>query len=218
MSDLSDAVDALAEPIEEHIAQIGDDGRWLRAHTVNLPPLLQQLRDRINPTGGNDGASKVALPAERSPADLNVLLQYAKISSAIRSWCHIRKVPVTRPPKVDVSVDLKAWGAHADADGTLEGTWYVRELTKWAHLIETLLRPGESFEADYPCPICKATGWGNAIDGGSSRAILVTYQKDDDGRVFDERAVCRGRDCNTVWVGHDSLMELAAEQHEITRL
>lgn len=213
MTDLRLAVDRLTVPVTLKLMQ----GTGLV--TQVLPPLLTQLHDRISPTGGNDGGSKSASPSERSPADLNVLLQYAKISSAIRSWCHIRKVPVTRPPHVDPVVDLINWGASVEFDTTLEGSWYVRELGKWEALIDSLLHPGERFESDYPCPICKSTGWGDQIRGGSNRPILITYQKDDNDLMINQRAVCRGVDangvdCNTVWVGHESIMELAEEQRE----
>ena len=213
MTDLSDAVDALAEPVIEHVAQIGDDGKWLRAHTTVHPPLLRQLADRVRPSGVPDGAGGKSSPAERSVADLNALLEYAKITTAIRSWCHKRKVKVTRPPHVDPVADLIRWRGSVEFDTPLaDDGWHVRQLTKWVAVIETILNPRQAFEADYPCPICHATSWGNAIDGGSTRAIVIMYQVDDKGHLFDERALCRP--CQTVWDGHASVMELAEEQHE----
>jgi hypothetical protein len=216
MTDLQDAVNELTQPIIEHMAQIGDDGKWIRTHTVEHPPLLHQLENAVKPSSTVTGPGTPALPSERSPIDLNMLLEFAKISSEIRSWCRIRKVEVTHPPRGDAVVDLRAWGADAAADETLEGTFYIRTLRRWVTLIQGFLRPAETFEADYPCPICGASAWGEYINGGSTRAILVSYQKDDDGRIFDERAFCRP--CQTVWEGHASVMELAEEQHEARRI
>lgn len=206
---LLDAVDRLTLPQENHLAQIGDDGKWIRAHTVTLPPLLQQLGDAVNPSS-NTTAGSASSPATRAPLDVTALYEWSKMSSAIRSWCHMRGVEVTRNP-VNVVEDLTNW-YHSTVGTGLLGTFYIRELDRWADLIENLLTPGQQFEADYPCPICKATSWGNAVDGGSTRAILITYRKDDHGFMSDERAMCRP--CRTVWLGHDSLMELAEEQHE----
>lgn len=207
---LLEAVEALTKPVIEHMVQIGDDGKWLRAHTIEHPPLLRQIADAVTPLSSVTGPGTPALPSERSPIDLHMLYEYSKIFSQIRSWCHKAGVPVTRPPHVDVVADLDAWAAtrgRAEVEG-----FYVKQLRKWADLIRDLLNPGESFEADYPCPVCGATEWGDFIMGGSTRAILVTYAKDDAGHIRNERALCRP--CSTVWEGHEAVWELAGEQHE----
>lgn len=210
---LAEAVNALTAPTIAKVAQVGDDGTWIRNHTVVHPPLLRQLADAVKPASAISGPGTPSLPSERSPIDLRMLYEYAKISGQIRAWCRMAKVEVTRPPHVDVVSDLDAWYAHRSASGMVDA-WYIGQLRKWADLIRDLLQPGESFEADYPCPICGQSEWGDYLTGGSTRAILVTYRKDDSGHVSDERAVCRACAPVTVWEGHESLMELAEEQHE----
>lgn len=88
MSDLSEAVTALTEPTIEHIAQLGDDGKWVRTHTVEHAPLLRQLADAVKPASTVTGPGTPSMPSERSPIDLTLLLEFSKIASEIRSWCH----------------------------------------------------------------------------------------------------------------------------------
>jgi hypothetical protein len=209
VTDLQDAVDALAEPIVEHIAQTGDDGKWLRAHSVEHPPLLRQLADAVNPSK-NSGPGTPATPATRSILNFEAMFLHAKISSEIKSWCLIRHLKPVRP--ADRIADLKAWGEDAAADPELDGTFYVRRLWSWVHQIRNTLNPGESFEAKVKCPICGATSWGDAINGGGLWSIAVMYRLDDRDQMQDERALCRS--CNTLWQGHDAVMELAEEAHE----
>lgn len=212
---LLEAVNALTAPTIAKVAQVGDDGTWIRNHTVVHPPLLRQLADAVKPASAISGPGTPSLPSERSPIDLRMLYEYAKISTQVRAWCRMAKVEVTRPPHVDVAADLDGWYASvAVAFETVGAGFYLLTLRKWADLIRDLLAPGESFEADYPCPICGQSEWGDYLHGGSTRAILVTYRKDDNGHVSGERAVCRACVPVTVWEGHESLMELAEEQHE----
>lgn len=122
MSDLQEAVDALTEPVIEHIAQTGDDGKWLRAHSVEHPPLLRQLADAINPSK-NSGPGTPATPATRSIVNFEAMFLHAKISSEIKSWCLIRKVKPVRP--VDRIRDLQAW---ADSRNRRTLLWRPRRI------------------------------------------------------------------------------------------
>jgi hypothetical protein len=209
MTDLQDAVNELTQPIIEHMAQIGDDGKWIRTHTVEHPPLLHQLQDAVNPSN-NTADGSAASPSTRSILNFEALFLFAKISSEIKSWCLIRHIKPERP--LDRIADLDAWAEDARNDAGLAGDFYIRRLRLWAVQIRETLNPGESFEAKVECPICGATSWGDAINGGGLWSIGVTYRLDERGHMVDERALCRA--CSTVWVGHAAIMDLAEEAHE----
>jgi hypothetical protein len=208
VTDLQDAVNELTQPIIEHMAQIGDDGKWIRTHTVEHPPLLHQLENAVNPSK-NGGPGTPATPATRSILNFEALFLFAKISSEIKSWCLRRKLTGRLADRVE---DLQAWADNVSADAEFDGSWYTRELHRWAALIRDTLNPGESFEAKIKCPICGATSWGDAINGGGSWSVAVSYRLDDRERMTDERAMCRA--CSTVWTGHEAVMELAEEAYE----
>lgn len=204
MSDLLSVVDELTKPSIEHVAQKTDKGEWIRTHTVEHPGLFDQLRDAgSGRTHGGSGAAK----HERAPLDLDALYMYAMYSAQVADWCRLRDVQYTRNP----TVDLRAFYAATLADNTFDPHATTVILSRWVTAIKDHFDPPKKFEAIYPCPICGQSAFGNVIDGGG-RAIEIRYRVDDDGRVSDERALCRA--CETVWMGGGSVRELAEEQHE----
>jgi hypothetical protein len=206
MSDLLDAVDTLTKPIIEHIAQRADSGKWIRTHTVERAPLLQQMHDAVTPSGGNDGASKSSAAAERSPADLDALFEYAKITSQIRSWLVIAKLVPTHEP-ID---NLRRWYVAHTAERDHVDDWYLRMLRGWAAHIKRMLDKPCSFVPEAACPVCGATEWGNMIEGGGRWPIKIEYRLAEDGVTpKDHSALCQL--CRTVWEGHDAVVELADE-------
>lgn len=207
MVDLLAAVDALTLVEHEHVAQKSDDGRWLKAHTVTHPSLLQRMADAVTPSTGRDNASKSSA-ATRSPVDADALFEYAKMSSAIKSWCVMVKVAPDRDP----AVGLRRWYVARLTQPGEDDTWYTRQLTSWANIIRNHLNPPQSFTIKAPCPICTTTGYGDAINGGDTWPIEVRYRLEDDLRVVDEIARCRF--CQAVWGGHDAVRELAEELEE----
>ncbi|MEV7827519.1 DUF7341 domain-containing protein [Microbacterium enclense] len=208
MPDLLDAVDALTLVEHEHIAQKSDDGRWLKAHTVTHPSLLQRMADAVTPSTGRDNASKSSA-ATRSPVDADALFEYAKMSAAIKSWCLMVKVAPDRDP----AVGLRKWYVARLAQPGEDDAWYTRQLTSWANIIRNHLNPPQSFTIKAPCPICRTEGYGNAIDGGDTWPIEVRYRMQDE-RVTDEIARCRV--CGGTWHGHDAIEELADELSQIS--
>lgn len=205
---LLDAVDALTKPVINHVAQKTDAGAWLRVKTIEHVPLLQQMHDSVHPSSNakdGSGSSK----STRSVIDLDALFEYAKMSSAIRSWCNILKVQPTRDPVVD----LRRWYVAFTALPEHDDTFYRRELRRWAGIIHKHLDPPQSFVPEGACPICGQTSWGDRINGGDMWPIVVEYRIDDNtGNTKDHTALCRL--CRTLWEGYDSVMELAEEINE----
>ena len=209
--DLLRAVDELTKPSHLHHQQKDDTGRWVRTHTTRLDPLLTRLRAAADPDGaGQPSAASTGLA--RVPANLTAIFQDAKIAADVRAWCRIRDVEYTRPPAVDTVTDLRRWYTSTLADNTFDPAWHVKTLWGWVHAIEDLLNPPvRPFEAHWPCPVCGTVRFGDAINGGGW-AVEVRYDLDDDGRMSNERALCRK--CHTCWTGHGALLELAEEMNE----
>lgn len=204
--DLLATVDLLTLPSFEHIAQ-GGDGNW-RVRSVQVPPLLELMRDAVLPSGGKDAGSK-SLPNTRNPVDWDAMLAYHRMLSTAAGWAHDAGSVPTRDP----IRDLRAWYAATLTDNARDDDWYRRHLNGWVVIIRAHLEPPESFVIQRACPVCRVEAYGNAIDGGDQWPIEVRYRKNDDGRILDEVAHCRAG-CNTVWRGHESIMELAEELAE----
>lgn len=207
MKDLLEAVDALTLVEHEHIAQKSDDGRWLKAHTVTHPSLLQRMADAVTPSTGRDNASKSSA-ATRSPVDADALFEYAKMSAAIKSWCLMVRVAPDRDP----AVGLRRWYVARLAQPGEDDAWYTRQLTSWANIIRNHLNPPQSFTIKAPCPVCLVTAFGNEIDGGDTWPMQVRYRMTDNNEMVDTMAICRA--CATVWPGYESVAELAEEVGE----
>lgn len=211
MTALLEAVDALTKETHDHIAQKDDDGKWLKAHTVTMPPLLVRMHESVMPSSGTDGGSKSA-KSTRSPVDLDALFEFAKMTSQIGDWCRIAGTPVTRDPVTD----LRRWYTDrlTQTPDEHDDRFYLGQLRAWANIIRNHLYPPERFTPEIPCPVCGAKEWGDMINGGGTWPIEVRYRKDDDGTMSDETALCRP--CRTVWQGHDAIVELAEEAAEKT--
>lgn len=208
MNTLLDAVDDLTKPEHQHIAQKDDSGRWLKAHTVTHPPLLQRMHDAVQPSS-NRTAGSASSASTRSPIDLDALFEYAKMTSQIRDWCRIEGVVPHRDPVAA----LRQWYVARFARPEEDHAWYTRRLTGWARTIRDHLNPPETFTVRQPCPVCGAEGWGDQINGGDTWPIEVRYRLTDE-RMTDEMALCRP--CKTVWEGADAVRELAEELDERT--
>lgn len=203
------AVEALTKPVIDHVAQKTDTGKWIRAHTVEHAPLLEQMHDKVWPSSGNDGNSKAA-PQERSLADNNALFEYAKICSAIADWVRMAGGKPGRDPILNLCQWARLHMAHTNRDDD----WYVRALHGWAYTIRGYLDKPRNFTIPGACPVCGATAWGDQINGGGMHVIKVEYRLDPDNgeNVKDESALCQA--CRTLWSGHDAVVELADELNE----
>lgn len=206
MTDLLTAVDRLTKPEHQHIAQKDDTGRWLKAHTVTHPPLLQRMHEAVHPSS-NRTAGSASSASTRSPIDLDALFEYAKMTAQIRDWCRIEHIPPHRDPVTALRQWYVARLIHPGDD-----TWHIRQLTGWARIIRDHLNPPERFTVKAPCPCCLVTGYGDEINGGDTWPIEVRYRLTDDGRMVDHIAFCRA--CGTTWVGKEAVIELADEIEE----
>lgn len=202
------AVEALTKPQRTGVARKNEKtGLWERAGHVTHDPLLQQIHDRVMPSGENNGGAAAA-PQERLPFDAHMMYEYSKIATQIRSWA----IEFGATTRRDAIAELEYWHMHVIQDRNFDTSWYVSQLRKWEHHIRRLLAKTGSFIIEAACPICGATEWGNMIDGGGRYPIKVEYVVDDDGHLTDHTAWCQS--CKVMWEGFDSVDELATELNE----
>jgi hypothetical protein len=204
MLEILDLVDALTLPQPEKVAQKVNN-EWV-TRWVSHDPLLKQLGDAVWPSGERNGGGG-GLKSTRSPADLDALYEYAKMSTAIGDWCHSVGVRATRHPVED----LRAWYA-ASLSRQIDEDYHHRHLTKWVTLIRRHLHPPRSFNPTQPCPVCGKREWATPSGDGGTFPLVVEYRIGDDNQVQGERATCRA--CSTMWLGIDSVTELADELRE----
>lgn len=205
MTDLLEIVDELTKPKVERVD----------SHRLEHESLFDQLR---NAGSGRTSAGSNAGKHERSLVDLDALHMYAQYSAQVTDWCRMWGV-VIRDPATGLldrnpSHGLRAWYKATLSDNTFTETAanaYQRILSRWATAIRDHFDPPKWEDSNLPCPACGARYYGDAVNGGGN-AIRMTFRVDDDGRVHDERALCRA--CNLVWVGRGAIEELADEQHE----
>lgn len=200
--DLLDAVDALTRPVVIHLPQIDDDGKWLRAHTTELPPLLTQLQTAIAQSMSGKGGG--GNPATRGVLDSDALFRFTKIATTVGDWCRIENVTPTRNP----TVDLRRWYAARLANTDRDDRFYIRELHAWAGQIETKLDPPRRLEITAPCPECEAASY---WENGESHPfpVVMEYQEHSTDILRTARAVCRS--CEHQWTGSSELRALRWE-------
>lgn len=206
---LREAVDALTKPDIEHIRQLDDDGQFVRIHTVEHPPLLEQLHQSVTPSTGNDAGSKSS-SWDRNMVDSGALFEYAKMSSAIWDWCRIVGAKVDKRP-VD---DLRRWYVAHISHAVREDEWYIRELRRWESVIRNKLEPPKTLEITAPCPVCGPEPWVDADGESRPNRLWMEYRLDVNGKPVNARTMCRNPDCNTIWDGEGAMEELGKELAE----
>jgi hypothetical protein len=200
VTELLDAIDSLTKPVVLHFPQIGDDGKWLRAHTTQLPSLLAQLEAAIHSSisgkaGGGD-------PATRAVLNSAALFEFARIRTTVGDWCHIEKVRVSR----DVVSDLRRWYVARLAREQRDDDFYVRELGKWAGIIRFQLEPAKVVPLTVPCVVCDAALWVDGEGVSHPYPLVVEYMEHDPDILSSAKALCRA--CEKVWRGSRELREL----------
>jgi hypothetical protein len=199
------AVEALTKPTIEHYKQTDDDGRYIKTHTTEHPPLLEQLRERVNPST-NTSAGSASLKSNRNLIDSDALYRYSQISSQIGDWCLMVKAPRTHDP----IANLNRWYAAYSGDPA----WYEKQLKAWAAAIRKMIDRPEQITITTPCPVCKSRTW---IDGDGETMpfpIIVEYRKPEGDEPITPRATCRAVECGTTWEGFGSLEELGEELND----
>lgn len=211
MADLLSAVDALTKTESEHHVIMSDYGVYrapvyVRTHTVTHPPLLERLREAVNPSK-NTAAGSSALASTRNLIDSDALYEYSKMTSAIGSWCRAFKADRTRDPVTD----LRRWYvAFQQYDN--EPQWYIDELRHWATLIRNILEPPKRIEITEPCPVCGKRAYTDQDGNELLFPVIIEYRVPKDEDSIIPKALCRA--CQTVWAGYDAVAELADELKE----
>jgi hypothetical protein len=205
---LLDAVDDLTKPIVEHLTQKEDNGTYIRTHTAEHLPLLEQLRDAVNPSS-NSAAGSASLKSTRNLIDGDALYRYALMTSAVGDWCNMLKVTRSRNPVTD----LRRWYVAYAATGA-DGKWYVSELSRWAFQIRNLIEPPKRFELTIACPVCRSSTWLDADGARIPHPLIVEYKVPADGASIKPKAMCRAEGCEAVWVGYEAVEELSEELAE----
>jgi hypothetical protein len=204
---LVEAVEALTKPQTVGTTVKDEDGRWERVHQVTHDALLQRLHDLVWPSGEQNGGA--ASPAsERLPIDVGMLYEYTKISTQITSWI----IDAGEPPTRNAIADLDRWLDLVQQKHDFDPGWYVGQLRKWAERIRELLLKVVPWVPEIACPVCKATRWGNMIDGGGRWPVKIEYRLDDNDHITTCNAVCRA--CPAQWEGQEAVEELLRELAE----
>jgi hypothetical protein len=105
--------------------------------------------------------------------------------------------------------NLERWLVLRMAERDRADDWHIRALHGWKFLILKMLDKPHSFTLIGACPVCKATEWGNMIDGGGMRVLKVEYVFDEHEHPKDVNALCQA--CRIVWEGIGAVEELAEE-------
>lgn len=209
--DLLSAVQALTRPQHEHFPQTDDDGKLVKLHSIQQPPLLEQLYAAVNPSA-NKSAGSASLPSTRNLIDGDALFEYAKMAAAVKDWCRLVTIDPTRDPVVDLDAWYVAFTA-ANHDDTA-ADWYRTELRRWATLIRNILEPPKRFEITTPCPVCKSETWTNPDGEEIRHPILVEYRVTPEGNPVRPRARCRAAECGATWDNLEAIEELGTELSE----
>lgn len=209
VTELLAAIDRLTKPETSKVIQ--ERNGITCTSSVERPPLLTQMAESVNPSSNKDTGS-ASSPSTRSPADLDALFEYAKMTAAIGDWCRIEKIGATR----DAVVDLRRWYASRLALVNPDDSSYIRTLRKWEHTIRNHLDPPKTFTIPVGCPVCGKREFGDSDNGGTF-PIMVEYRRSDDEQtVGQEQATCRA--CKTVWFGRAAIEELGEELRESGKL
>jgi hypothetical protein len=210
--DLLAAVQALTRPHVDHFTQKTDDGELVKIHSIEQPALLEQLYAAVNPSN-NKSAGSASAPWTRNLIDGDALFEYAKMASAVKSWC----LMVAITPGKDAVKNLDAWyvayAAIPDQDET-HHDWYRTELRRWASLIRNILEPPKRFELTTPCPVCHSETWTNPDGEDIPHPLLVEYRVTPEGNPVRPRARCRAADCGAEWDNLEAIEELGTELAE----
>lgn len=201
------AVDELTKPQQVSTPIKDDDGKWVDAHTVTMPPLLTQLKEAVKPSS-NTASGSSSLKSMRNLIDGDALFEYSKITAAIGDWCNIIQSERTRDP----IADLRHW-YEVFAPTTNDASFYVNQINKWVAKIRRLLNPPHTITIAAACPVCGKSEWGDLNSGGGPNPIQVEFYFDEDtGKASGHAATCRA--CRVVWEGLDAVGELSSEVYE----
>lgn len=173
--------------------------------TVELPPLLVQLRDAIAGSIGIGGSGSLA--NERNMLDGDALYRFSLISTTIADWARMVGTTAT---KNDPVATLKAWYiAYTAKPVQLDSErFYLREMRSWAGQIRAKLDPPRSKDLPDSCPVCDASTWWK--DGEEYPRPLVVEFRDGPEMIDNAKGLCRA--CEEVWTARE--LSFALEEKE----
>ena len=201
MNELLSAVESLTEPRRMLNMEVDPP---FAPQTITQPALLVALESAIRGSLGSDAASKVASAFERNILDGEALFEFMKITSAIKSWCHMVKVAPTR-----VAVDdLRAWHA-AFTGGPGTAAFHVDVMREWERVILGKLDPLKTVEIMDACPVCESSAWQDADGVWHPRPVIVQYRRSNP--LGTAGGWCRVESCEAIWEDIDAIRMLRAQ-------
>jgi hypothetical protein len=205
VTDLTDAVEALTNPVVYNHQIKDDNGAITRMHTAELPPLLDQLATAVGSSlsrdSGGGGKSKTGLLLNSA-----ALFEAMKMGSAIKFWCHALGI---RPSK-DLRTSLLRWhGAYGEGESA---AFYARQMQGWADQIRNVLDPLKPVPIKDPCTICGGVSYLDAEENEIPYPVVVEYRESDP--MGTAQAICRR--CSNVWEGTEAIGELMDELRDKT--
>lgn len=180
-NELLDVVLALTRPRRTKIVQ---DARVpFRDDTIAVvehPALLDQLEDSIRGTMGAGGGG-AAMKSAMTILDTDALHKFMQVSTLIRDWALLTKVPLTRATRPAEA--LVAWYrafTRTQPDEARE-RWYTAKMWSWVAMIEAQMDRPDTATLKDACPYCGSNTWWNpATREEYIEPLLITYRKDDD--------------------------------------
>lgn len=191
------AVEDLTKPDKRpHVQNILENGVPIgtQSSVIVLPPLLTQLDAAIRSSMGGAQSTGSALAFEGAILDVGALFTAVKISTQIRDWCRIAKVPSRK----DSRRDLIAWYLKVGEIPFESERFHLRMLRSWAAQIREILNPARERELPNICPVCEANEWWDKRDGRRYlHPLIVRYRATDADMIRAARGMCRA--CEETW-------------------
>lgn len=154
---IADAVDELTRPrtnrepysyVDEHHTVIHD------RHQTHVPPLLEQLRESLEP--GGTGDSGRAVPASRPSARIDAMDVYMRIDQAVYDWTKTYVEQRRWDSLTDRLRALVGAGPNMEDDTQHDLAREARRWVTWAKVTTGWEVPAR--QPDNTCPLCAVRG------------------------------------------------------------
>lgn len=244
---LDEAVAALVEPRDVAFVTVNDVGmRCL--NTIEHGSLIETLREAVaGATGAHAGGASD--PTTRIPINADALMIYADLESQVSRWfVDIAFEPAPPFPEVALTMwrrKFDRWKRmHPDEEEADAVEWtHVRQLRRWARLIEALFDPPKHLEVmsvvDVPitrqdgtpltyangtprtrrktipatCPMCEESTAFDPSNGNTITAVVVSYPTSQEDEALTA-AVGVCRSCEWTWRGAEQLAAMRKQMDE----
>lgn len=173
---LANAVDALTRPsIHREPTSEWINGEWRRSsHDTEVPPLLDQLRDAVEPSSSGEGGRSV--PGSRAAARLDSIVTLIRIEAAAGMWLVNRCGQPLRNTVEDNLRGLVGYAPTLDNTSLWDLTDAARRWVTWARVVTGWEVP--PFRPANTCPLCAARGslrvrLGDGVSSQDASALCV---------------------------------------------